>query len=471
MRYIVALLIIFSFSIKTNAQTIPQKVVNIAKKHAPEVRLHPTDNYRPSSIPWYLKRSRLIFYPPKSSSFLTNIPRVLLKKGKVTLKALKKQKPKIGKTTYPAIAKGNKKKMPFLLDLDGTTTNKKGEYTLFKNNKRTAGTAAYLNIRRVKEGHNWWDFQYLFFYPYNGKLKLDGILGNVVKGGKHEGDFEHITIRFNMNSSKIMAIYYSVHGQKEGSWLFPGQFRKNSAGQPIVYSAKDSHASYASPGRRSRNKGMPDDYTKDGGPIWDCRKKLTYVGTIDRPKAGQEWIGFTGRWGEGGMISSGPGGPGSFLSWWNYGDIQGGNNYKDNYIGPLPTSDIYASNGIGDCTPKGLPSGIIKGNIKRGGKKVQGYRVRAYDKDIKKRWGDVDGRDDFVCSCLTNKNGNFRLTYDRSTHRWDKTRGSKWDTAYRPDLYIIVDEPQKNGGWKEIWRSKEKKNHRMSKELKMKVKI
>ena len=450
---------------------VPQSVINQAKKYAPEVRLHPKDSYRPSSIPWYLKRSRLIFYPPKTLPGQVKKANILLKNGQVTIEALKKQNPKVGKTKYPAIAKGNKKKMPFLLDLNGTTSNKKGEHNLFKDNKRTTGTTSYLNIRRVKEGHNWWDFQYIFFYPYNGKLKLDGIAGEIVKGGKHEGDFEHITIRFNGNTNKIVAIYYSVHGQKEGKWLFSGQYKLNRYGQPIVFSAKDSHASYPAQDRWDRNKGLPDDYTQNGGPIWDCRQKIVYVGTINNPTKGQEWIGFTGQWGEGGVISSGPGGPGSFLDWWNYGDIQGGNDYKDNYIGPLPTSDIYAKNGKGDCTPKGLSTGVIKGNIKRKGRSVKGYRVRAFDKDVKRRWGDVDGRDDFICSCLITENGNFYLIYDRSAHRWDKTRNSKWDTAYRPDIYIIIDEPQKNGGWKEIWRSKEKKNHRMSKDLKMNVKI
>ena len=474
MKVLLMVLMGFTFCfnyIGLGQNAIPQSVINQAKKYAPEVRLHPSEKYRPSSIPWYLKRSTLLFTAPQTLPGQFKTRMTLLKKGQITVSSLKKQKPKVGKTTYHAIEKGNKKKMPFLLDLDGTDTNKKGEYRLFKNNKRTAGTNSYLNIRRVKEGHNWWDFQYLFFYPYNGKLKLDGILGNVVKGGKHEGDFEHITIRFNMNTSKIVAVYYSVHGQKEGSWLVPGQFKMNSFGQPIVYSAKDSHACYASVGRHKRNRGLPDDYTKNGGAFWDCRKKLIYVGTINQPIAGQEWIGYTGQWGEGGVISSGPGGPGSFLSWWNYGDIQGANDYKDNYLGPLPTSDVYATNGVGDCTPKGLSSGIIKGNIKRKGKNVKGYRVRAYDKDVKRRRGDVDGRDDFICSCVISSSGNYKISYDRSTKRWDTTRNPKWDTVYRPDIYLIIDEPKKGGGWNEIARTKEKRNHRMSKELKLNINI
>ena len=102
---------------------------------------------------------------------------------------------------------------------------------------------------------------------------------------------------------------------------------------------------------------------------------------------------------------------------------------------------------------------------------MKGYRIRAYDKDVKRRWGDRDGRDDFICSCLIKDNGNFYLSYDRSTYRWDGTRNKKWDTAYRPDIYIIIDEPKKGGGWNEIWRSKEKKNHRMSNDLKMKIRI
>lgn len=154
----------------------------------------------------------------------------------------------------------------------------------------------------VPQKKNAFDIQYWFFYPYNGD-----IVPGAVKGGEHEGDWEHITVRTSRGFQNIMEVFYSRH-DFEGVWLQPGEFSVNSEGRPIVFSAINSHASYATPGRQERPVPLPDR-TQDGGPRWETWKNIKAVGEINNPIGGQFWIRYTGRWGEIGPFSSGPFGP------------------------------------------------------------------------------------------------------------------------------------------------------------------
>ncbi len=280
-----------------------------------------------------------------------------------------------------------------------------------------------------------------------------------------------VTVRVNMDNEKIVSIYMAAHSG-EGKWYAP-QKCQFSNGHVIVYSAHHSHASYPSAGKHKRKKPAPSDFTNNKGPIWNCYKNLIYVGEVDRPKKDQEWIQYSGYWGEIGdrpilnflkiegveigitgptMPSDGPHGP-AFKDSWYFG-----NKDKNNYYGPIPTK---AGSGTNNCTPKGKKSGVVKGRIKYFGQNAIGYKVVIIDSDKAFKIGDEDKKDDFMCAAITDRSGKFYITYDRSTLRWDKTKHTRRFTQYRPDIYLVVLKKLGNY-WRPIYKSGVKNNHRMS---------
>lgn len=147
------------------------------------------------------------------------------------------------------------------------------------------------------------------------------------------------------------------------------------------------------------------------------------------------------------------------------GDINGiATVYKNKECTTNTSSLINAGSGRSNCTPKNKPSGVVRGKVYHIGQLAIGYRIILYDRDKKGRKGDKDNRDDKMCTVLTNSKGEYRINYDRSTLRWDKTKWTRRFTQYRPDIYAVV-EQKLNGKWIQVYTSKEYKNHRMSDDL------
>lgn len=147
------------------------------------------------------------------------------------------------------------------------------------------------------------------------------------------------------------------------------------------------------------------------------------------------------------------------------GDISGiATVYKNKECTRNTSSIINAGSGRNNCTPKGKKSGVVRGKVYHIGQNTIGYRVTIFDRDKRGRKGDKDNKDDKMCSVITNAKGEYRMSYDRSTLRWDQTRWTRRFTQYRPDIYAIV-EQKLNGKWVRVHTSKEYKNHRMSDDL------
>ncbi len=178
-----------------------------------------------------------------------------------------------------------------------------------------AHAKCYVHFRRELL-HNFeiYGIQYWFFYPFNGTMS---------GGGAHEGDWEHITVRTTEGKS-IRSIYCSAHEAEEGRWYNPNVFELTEEGRPIIYSAKHSHANYPTAGKQARDGGvfgLPDDYTKKGGPKWNCWEDLLLLGEKEHIINGQYWLKFNGGWGMiGGILGpvtpSGPVGPAMKPSWY-----------------------------------------------------------------------------------------------------------------------------------------------------------
>lgn len=270
----------------------------IARRFAPEIRLHHEDRYRPSSVGWYLDRVSLRWHRP---SFLWAWQDVeILASGSVTADSLVNQVYKGNRSG------GGRSTSSFFLDIP----NGFGEEATRSGDLRTA--EVYVNFRTADAVAPSYDITYWFFYPYNGDITS-------VLDPAHQGDWEHVTVRVDSLGRNILEVFFATH-KRESRWY--ADFSTNSDGRPIGYSAYHSHATYPTIGIQRRGAGLPDDVTSALGPVWETWNSLSLLGSFEEPAPGNEWLTFRGRWGEIGapvfgnlLVTSAPYGP-AFQPWW-----------------------------------------------------------------------------------------------------------------------------------------------------------
>lgn len=179
----------------------------------------------------------------------------------------------------------------------------------------------------VDKGNGVVDAFWFYFYSYN--------LGTTVLGirfGNHIGDWEHSLVRFHNGVPK--AIFFSAHaGGLAYSYDAVEKGKgKGREGRPIIYSAKGSHAMYATPGNHPYILpfGLLADVA-DKGPLWDpalnymayhfntslthgadayahylpeignptpSEMRDTIQPALDNPAASASWFWFSGHWGD-----------------------------------------------------------------------------------------------------------------------------------------------------------------------------
>ncbi len=94
------------------------------------------------------------------------------------------------------------------------------------------------------------EIQFWFFYPYNGPGRFEVCLSSntcfpiqLDQNGRHVGDWEHVSLRFENTSQKLISVYMSQH---DGGGMFsantPGLLYQGQ--HPVVFSAKYSHGNY-----------------------------------------------------------------------------------------------------------------------------------------------------------------------------------------------------------------------------------
>ncbi|CCK68519.1 Vps62p KNAG_0B00710 [Huiozyma naganishii CBS 8797] len=167
----------------------------------------------------------------------------------------------------------------------------------------------------VDKGNGWVDAYWFYFYPFNwGPYIMGG-----GPWGNHVGDWEHSLVRFYMGQPKYL--WMSAHGGGS-AYKFEaiekvkklrrvdGKVKNEIVMRPLIFSARGTHANYASVGQHSHDVPfffMPlSDFT-DRGPMWD--PSLNYYGYMfdgesvssigDREAdLGSQWLHFEGRWGD-----------------------------------------------------------------------------------------------------------------------------------------------------------------------------
>lgn len=133
------------------------------------------------------------------------------------------------------------------------------------------------------------DIVFFLYFTYNGAFNVLGI-----SVGDHEADIEHVTLRLDLVTRQVIAIYYSAHSD-EGRWIDKKDIKFIDK-RPIVYVAKYSHAMYHTEGRQWRIMGFANDKT-DFGFAWNDYD-LTGV-EEDSPR----WMSYTGKWSRDGVNS------------------------------------------------------------------------------------------------------------------------------------------------------------------------
>lgn len=170
-----------------------------------------------------------------------------------------------------------------------------------------SGPPAVIYYRRTSHDGRWyWDYWWFLRYnDYNGNVNRC-----VFVCGDHEGDWEGITVITTPSlKPEVLGAIYAAHGDRV---FVDATVLPTSAGHPLVWVAKGTHASYAFDCDEdcSQYGGLPEE-SHDGAVPWGgnrdeacaaerCVRPLPDLGhSADAalPFAGA-WAAWPGRWGE-----------------------------------------------------------------------------------------------------------------------------------------------------------------------------
>lgn len=130
------------------------------------------------------------------------------------------------------------------------------------------------------------DIIYIFLYPVNKGYKI-GFCENV---GYHTGDIEHIIIRINKFTEKIIKVFFSAHSKEHTTHYLENLSLCNHCNTLKVYVSLHSHANYFKPKTYFRILGFANDKTSEKGIYWYPQ----YVINIkNMEKANYKTIGLT----------------------------------------------------------------------------------------------------------------------------------------------------------------------------------
>ena len=273
-------------------------LAEILPMFAPEIRLHPGDPYRPSSVEWYLERTTLQRW------------RGVFRRNEVVC---------ISGERLGLVAEIESEDQAALCLTIPEGPNQERSRRGFQPTDGKLSAPCYVNACFAPDEPDAFDLQYWFFYPFNGR------------GGRHvthEGDWEHITVRVtNAPMPILIAAYVSAHGMNNGGWVSrgDGELQVTDPGHPIIYSAIGSHASYTTAGVHKQRWPKPGDRTRTGGPVWNTADDLVLVEINGQSPDGLEdahpWLRYRGRWGairsgfSWPFATTGPIGPSQQQSW------------------------------------------------------------------------------------------------------------------------------------------------------------
>ncbi|KAJ4992948.1 vacuolar protein sorting-associated protein 62 [Stagonosporopsis vannaccii] len=275
----------------------PLSIPQYAIDHAPIIRLHPDDTYRPADLSTFLRhvRPQINFKDVGSNQSLS-----LADLDKCNTHGVKNGQD-VYLTSYddvtasPAWLEGS--------EIDGAGST---------GDDRTGA------IIVVEKGSNTVDVFYFVFWAYN--------YGGVVVGrnlGNHVGDWEHVMVRFQRGVPTT--VWLSQHANGE-AFTFTALEKNASGKRALVYAAKGSHAIYARAGSIDHtipnlNTSLPFLLVDQcaAGPVFDptlTSYVYSYTAPAPSPRSLEVdergtfapltpsspspagWLYFAGRWGD-----------------------------------------------------------------------------------------------------------------------------------------------------------------------------
>jgi hypothetical protein len=185
-------------------------------------------------------------------------------------------------------------------------------------------------VRVIPAGDLTLDLQFWFFAPYNGPIKGKAHVKIAVPGypqppdsyyfpdtvGRHSGDWEQVTLRFKRSQVAdgwtLASLFLSQHSG--GAWFeATSPTLSYTETHPVIYSAKDSHAHYASVGEHPFDRVVsqtigPVTLTVDlvdltgNGARFDAYRPGNYAIVTSRLPAvkasgARDWLDYRGPWG------------------------------------------------------------------------------------------------------------------------------------------------------------------------------
>ena len=114
----------------------------------------------------------------------------------------------------------------------------------------------------------------------------------MVRTGRHDGDWEMVQFRVDARGRPREAVY----GQHSGAERCPWSVVEHRGGQPVVYAANGSHASYLRSGTRNRMWPDPNDEADGRGSVVRPRVVRVSAESPSWMRRPEPWGGARARW-------------------------------------------------------------------------------------------------------------------------------------------------------------------------------
>ena len=234
----------------------------VLKMYAPEVRLHPDETNRPASVEFYLPRVRMTY--GEDLIVMTTLT------GTDPVASEDIQAVTVNNITefeYKGhFSNDEKTGKEFRLKMIGADGSSYQEETRAGQDYRKVGSGyevhtdmvpCYVRVNAARSTQGVYDISYYFFFPQNGAT-------GALEYGAHQGDFEMIIVRIKeravAGTYDVLGVNYVAHGGNR--WYYPSEagrpesvYATTADGHPIVFTAKQSHASYPTTGTRTTGGG------------------------------------------------------------------------------------------------------------------------------------------------------------------------------------------------------------------------
>ena len=284
------------------------QVLPIWAKYAPEVRLHPDEQYWPARvIAHFLQHAELKYSFTRSYSITKSDAGFgEIEAWRLGLGSGIRSYPQLG-CTGGKWFKASDLTRPYESGRIGCLAGSQEGFFLNLDDDFRAGEPNNLaNVPVYYEFLSGRYVQYYFFYAYD-----DAFPGNIAD---HEGDWERIVIKLSPTNTPQRVAYYFHNCQfLDRDWNAMPKVDNNgnassSGTHLVVWAARGTHGSWPEVGDGQRDHcsplGIGDDHLSNAGRRW-----RTWRHMINANQA--PWYGFGGAWGERGLYSSttGPLGP------------------------------------------------------------------------------------------------------------------------------------------------------------------